>query len=108
MSRKRARRDVSPKSGDEFANSGEENADMEDFDFTSQEDFASISRVESGTTGRQPYRTNRRTCPHCQELVSMKTFKTHRRLFYDEVVNHRENLCTVLIILFISEYGYLD
>ena len=38
MSRKRARRDVSPKSGDEFANSGEENADVEDFDFTSQED----------------------------------------------------------------------
>ena len=108
MSRKRARRDVSPKSGDEFANSGEENADVEDFDFTSQEDFASISRVESGTTGRQPYRTNRRTCPHCQELVSIITFKTHRRLFYDEVVNHRENLCTVLIILFISEYGYLD
>ena len=54
MSRKRAWRDVSPKSGDEFANSGEENADAEDFDFTSQEDFASISRVESGTTGRQP------------------------------------------------------
>ena len=28
-------------------------------------------------------RTSRRLCPHCNQSVSFKTFKAHRRLYYD-------------------------
>lgn len=31
------------------------------------------------------YKTDRRSCPHCHQLVSLKTFKTHKRLYYNEV-----------------------
>ena len=35
-------------------------------------------------TNRRIIRVDRRHCPHCQRLVSVKTFKVHKRLFYDE------------------------
>ena len=28
--------------------------------------------------------SSRRFCPHCSESLSLKTFKTHKRLYYDE------------------------
>lgn len=28
-------------------------------------------------------RTSRRLCPHCDQCVSFKTYKAHRRLYYD-------------------------
>lgn len=32
-----------------------------------------------------PRRSGRRFCPHCGEEVSLKTFKFHKRLHYDQV-----------------------
>ena len=32
-----------------------------------------------------PQRSGRRFCPHCGEEVSLKTFKFHKRLHYDQV-----------------------
>lgn len=29
-------------------------------------------------------KVDRRYCPHCHSNLSIKTFKTHRRLYYDE------------------------
>ena len=29
-------------------------------------------------------RTDRRFCPHCNKLLSYKTFRAHKRLYYDE------------------------
>ena len=34
---------------------------------------------------KMQYKSDRRTCPHCKQLVSLKTYKTHKRLFYNEV-----------------------
>ena len=31
------------------------------------------------------YKSSRRFCPHCREHVSVKTYKAHRRLFFNEV-----------------------
>ena len=31
------------------------------------------------------YRTDRKLCPHCGEVVALKTFKLHKRLYYDQV-----------------------
>lgn len=30
---------------------------------------------------------SRKYCPHCEEVVSVKTYKYHRRLFYNKVSN---------------------
>ena len=30
-------------------------------------------------------RIDQRICPHCNRLLSFKTFRTHKRLYYDEV-----------------------
>lgn len=76
MSRKRSRRAITWETNEYLPTS-------------SEDDFASSDEEGSGA-GRQPYKTDRRTCPHCQELVSVKTFKTHRRLFYNEVIKHKK------------------
>lgn len=47
-----------------------------------------------GTDHRHVIKVDRRHCPHCQCLVSVKTFKIHKRLFYDEerkLWNHRDS-----------------
>ena len=36
-------------------------------------------------SGRQVLHVERRTCPHCYNLVSLKTFKAHKRRFFDAV-----------------------
>ena len=38
-------------------------------------------------------RRNRRFCPHCKEEVSTKTFKFHKRLYYDKVCH---GMCMLL------------
>ena len=35
-------------------------------------------------TTTQSLCSSRRFCPHCSESLSLKTFKTHKRLYYDE------------------------
>lgn len=49
---------------------------------SSEEDAASIDKE---SVVARIFKTDRRTCPHCQQLVSLKTYKTHKRLFYNEV-----------------------
>ena len=40
--------------------------------------------MESGRAcDRLVIKVDRRHCPHCQRLLSMKTFKIHKRLYYD-------------------------
>ncbi len=39
-----------------------------------------IPETTMSTTGRD---VSRRICPHCSKSVSFKTYKAHRRLFYD-------------------------
>ena len=34
--------------------------------------------------GRRMLRIERRHCPHCSRNVSLKTFKMHKRLYYDD------------------------
>ena len=36
------------------------------------------------STGCKRLRTDHRFCPHCNELLSYKTFRAHKRLYYDE------------------------
>lgn len=33
------------------------------------------------------YKSNQRVCPHCDQSLSIKTFRSHKRLFYDQVSN---------------------
>ena len=35
------------------------------------------------STSRRILRVERRNCPHCDGLVSLKTFKAHKRRFFD-------------------------
>ena len=35
--------------------------------------------------GRQILRVERRTCPPCDSLVSLKTYKAHKRRYFDSV-----------------------
>ena len=37
---------------------------------------------------RKRLRTDQRFCPHCSKLLSYKTFRAHKRLYYDEVKDH--------------------
>ena len=39
-------------------------------------------------------RTDQRFCPHCNKLLSYKTFRAHKRLYYDEP---REEWCRVSV-----------
>ena len=34
---------------------------------------------------RVPVRTDRKFCKHCNEMVSLKTYQYHRRLYFDQV-----------------------
>ena len=31
------------------------------------------------------YKSNRRVCPHCGQSLMIKTYRTHKRLYYDQV-----------------------
>ena len=33
------------------------------------------------------YLTDRRTCPHCSESLSLKTYRFHKRLYFDSVTD---------------------
>ena len=37
---------------------------------------------------RSLLRVSRRLCPHCDKRVSFKTFKAHKRLYYDPARDH--------------------
>ena len=37
---------------------------------------------DSNYTERKRVRINRRYCPHCEQTVSYKTYKTHTRMYY--------------------------
>lgn len=37
------------------------------------------------TSSRRVLRVERLTCPHCDSLVSIKTFKAHKRRFFDDI-----------------------
>ena len=37
------------------------------------------------STSRKILRVERRTCPHCDCLLSLKTFKTHKRRYFDAI-----------------------
>ena len=37
----------------------------------------------STSAERHIIRVDKRHCPHCDQYVSLKTFKTHKRLYYD-------------------------
>ena len=36
-------------------------------------------------SSRKILRVERRTCPHCDSLVSLKTYKAHKRRYFDSV-----------------------
>ena len=40
------------------------------------------------STSRKILRVERRNCPHCDDLVSIKTFKAHKRRFFDAASGH--------------------
>lgn len=65
---------------------GDNSGDTSSGDASSDEHLAANIDEESGVANLQLFKTNRRTCPHCQQLVSMKTYKTHKRLYYNEVL----------------------
>ena len=37
------------------------------------------------TIAKKKIKISRRYCPHCKETLSYKTFRTHKRLYYDAV-----------------------
>ena len=37
---------------------------------------------------RKRLRTDQRFCPHCSNLLSYKTYRAHKRLYYDDVKDH--------------------
>lgn len=47
----------------------------------------------ASTSSRPILRINRRVCPHCNQIVSLKTYKAHKRLFYD--IESAKWICTV-------------
>lgn len=42
-----------------------------------------VNPVIMADESRSMMRVDRRHCPHCECFVSLKTYKTHRRLYYD-------------------------
>ena len=38
-----------------------------------------------GGLGEASYSTTRKFCPHCDEIVAVKTYKAHKRLYFGEV-----------------------
>ena len=40
------------------------------------------------TSDRSVLHVSRRVCPHCSQSVSFKTFKAHKRLYYDSGRDH--------------------
>ena len=36
---------------------------------------------------RKQFRPDQRLCPHCEEIVSYKTFRTHKRLYFNSKTN---------------------
>ena len=49
---------------------------------------------------------NRKFCPHCNRDVSTKTFKFHKRLYYDKVIRWTSETCSYSIAFFTSGMHY--
>ena len=58
----------------------------------SESDCSDAEEPEAIYTSRDHFKTDRRTCPHCHQLLSLKTYRAHKRLFYNEV---RHIMCKV-------------
>ena len=43
------------------------------------------SRKHSLNSDEYHYQTSRKLCPHCGESVALKTYKSHKRLYFNEV-----------------------
>ena len=48
---------------------------------------AQLHAMDATTTSRQFLRVERRFCEHCGQSVSIKTYKVHRRLYFNEITN---------------------
>lgn len=44
-----------------------------------------LDNEDTSVISRPKYCTGRKFCPHCGELVSLKTYKYHRLLYFDQV-----------------------
>ena len=45
-----------------------------------------ISDEEDRTVDKRTCtKSNRRFCPHCEQYVTLKTFRAHKKLYYSEV-----------------------
>ena len=42
------------------------------------------------------YRTNKRFCPHCEENLMLKTYKLHKRLYYNKVGSDHHYKCYIV------------
>ena len=51
------------------------------------------SEIHDGPSVEQ--RRNRKLCPHCKQELSLKTYKFHRRLYFDRV--RRQCKCNYLL-----------
>ena len=58
-------------------------------------------------------RADRRICPHCNDILSIKTFKKHKQLYYDKVINwlYTVGACIFIIIIltgsvYLASYSY--
>ena len=63
------------------------------------------------------FRIQRRFCPHCNELVTLKTLRAHKRLYYDKVIWAQyssysyfvlSSTCTVCIVIFRASSYHFD
>ena len=45
---------------------------------------------------RTVIKVDRRCCPHCDRSVSLKTYKAHRRLYYDATTGNELMMAEVL------------
>lgn len=48
---------------------------------------------QDSDTDRPLMRVERRCCPHCKKNLSLKTYKAHKRLYFNELDDSWVNLC---------------
>ena len=73
---------------------------FDDIDLSSNSDDELTSSDERSKEGpwhmpfsqMKQFKAGRRFCSHCHELVSLKTYKAHRRIYYNEVSVYQRHL----------------
>ena len=76
--------------------------------------FLNVSEDETedhdGSASTRTYtQSNRRYCPHCNQFVVLKTYRSHKRLYFSKVslpVYLELNLKEIMLILFVQEDGW--